>query len=199
VRVLDVGAGAGIASLCLAARVAGVEIAGVEIDPALVALANESAARNACAGRVRFIAGDVGAGHAPPGPFDHVFFNPPFHRDTGQVSPSAARDLARRDIAGAVAGWMARALALVKAGGTVTAIIGADRRDDILAAAGGYPVVVFPLFPRAGEAPKRLLVRMTNAPHAPLRLARGMILHEGRGNSAAAEDVLRHGAALVLE
>jgi tRNA1(Val) A37 N6-methylase TrmN6 len=42
--VLEMGAGVGTASLCLAARVAGCAIRGIEIEPALVALANRNAA-----------------------------------------------------------------------------------------------------------------------------------------------------------
>jgi tRNA1Val (adenine37-N6)-methyltransferase len=41
--VLELGAGAGVVSLCLAARVRAVSITGVEIDAELVALANANA------------------------------------------------------------------------------------------------------------------------------------------------------------
>jgi tRNA1(Val) A37 N6-methylase TrmN6 len=201
--VLELGSGAGIASLCLAARVRAARVLGIEIDPGLVALAQENAVRNALADRVRFVQGDVGLGDVGQDgvdaeEFDHVFFNPPFHRDTGQVSPHAARDRARRDTANAVPRWTARALSGVRDGGTVTAIISAGRKDDMLAAAGLYPVILFPLFPRAGEAAKRLLVRISKERQASARIARGLVLHEGQGNSAAAECVLRHGAGLDL-
>jgi len=49
-RVLELGSGSGVASLCLAARVADVSVVGIEIDAELVRLANENAARNSMAG-----------------------------------------------------------------------------------------------------------------------------------------------------
>ncbi len=171
---LELGSGVGIASLCLAARVPGVRIIGIEIDPELVRLANDNAARNTVADRVSFVIGDAGAdldastlqstsplrggrtavahqresgsGGGPlpeDASFDHVFFNPPFHPDSAHSSPVAARDRATRDLSDAVRTWTGRALSLVRDGGTVTAIVRADRVDDILDGARGYETVVY--------------------------------------------------------
>jgi tRNA1(Val) A37 N6-methylase TrmN6 len=190
---LELGSGVGIASLCLAVRVSGVRIIGIEIDPELVRLANDNAAHNNVADRVSFLSGDAGAGldastlqstsplWGEPAPdliggrtavarqresgsggglFDHVFFNPPFHPDSAHSSPIASRDRATRDSSDAVRTWTERALPLVRDGGTVTAIVRADRVDDVLDAARGYSGLVFPLFPRAGAAPKRVIIRI---------------------------------------
>ena len=196
-HVLELGAGAGVASLCLAVRTADVRVTGIEIDPDLVALANENAARNGVAERVRFIASDVAMFAARGETFDHVFFNPPFHRDSGNVSPSAARDLAKRDTLDAVQSWTRAALALTKAGGSVTAIISSEREADLRAAASGYGGSVFPLFPRAGESPKRVIIRIAKDGRTGFVRAAGLVLHEEDGrNSDVAETVLRHAAAL---
>ena len=56
---LELGSGAGIASLCLAARVPGLRIIGIEIDPKLVHLAIDNAARNTISDRVSFVLGDA--------------------------------------------------------------------------------------------------------------------------------------------
>jgi tRNA1Val (adenine37-N6)-methyltransferase len=198
--VLELGAGAGTASLCLAARVAQAHVTGIEIDPSLVALANENAARNVMADRVRFELGDVAMIRNPAQHWDHVFFNPPFHPAAGQESPSPGRDSAMRDVSNAIGDWMRVALAMTSRGGTVTAIIRADRVKDILAAAEeGNGTVVFPLFPRKGEIPKRSIVQLVKDRPEPLRIAAGLILHEADGrNTEAAEAVLRHRAALRL-
>ena len=45
-RALELGAGAGTASLCLAARIPAITVTGIEIDPDLVQLANDNAAAN---------------------------------------------------------------------------------------------------------------------------------------------------------
>ncbi len=50
-RVLDIGAGVGVAGLCLLARVPGVQVTAVEIDAGLCALAAKNAARNGFAAR----------------------------------------------------------------------------------------------------------------------------------------------------
>ena len=94
-QALELGAGAGTASLCLKARVPGVAVTGVEIDPGLVELANANAAVNGF--DCRFVAADIF--HLPPElkrDFDQVFCNPPFHGE-GQASPDAARKQALRD------------------------------------------------------------------------------------------------------
>jgi len=196
--VLELGSGAGVASLCLAWRVPHVQVLGVEFDVDLVRISIENAARNGMAGRARFVTDDVvtfKAGEL----FHHVFLNPPFHPDTGPISPNQRRDSAKRDRRDCVAAWTRAALALVKRSGTVTAIVRADRVDEMLAEASGHSATVFPLYPHAGETPKRAIVRIAKGREAPLRRAAGLILHEPGGrNTDAAEAVLRHGAALDL-
>ena len=194
--VLELGAGAGIASLCLAARVPRARIIGIELDTALVRLANENAERNAVADRVSFVTADVASTAYADG-VHHVFFNPPFHPDTGQSSPDPARDRATRDSHDAVREWTGRALSLVRDGGTVTAIVRADRITDIQDAAHSYGGVVFPLLPRVDAQPKRAIVRIVKANGASFTTASGLVLHEADGrNTEAAENVLRHAQPL---
>jgi tRNA1(Val) A37 N6-methylase TrmN6 len=178
--------------------VQGAHITGIELAPELVRLAGDNAGANGFADRARFVAADVE--HSAPGSFDHVFFNPPFHPDTGQVSPSPARDRARRDVSGAVARWTAIAFAHVKERGTVTAILSAARTGDMLAAAGDHGATILPLLPHDGEAPKRIIVRIAKGAPAGLRTLPGFVLHtRSGGNTDAAEAVLRHAASLMLD
>ncbi len=58
-RVLDIGAGVGVAGLCLLARVPGIEVTAVEIDAGLSAFAAQNAARNGFAERFQIINADV--------------------------------------------------------------------------------------------------------------------------------------------
>ena len=197
-HVLELGSGAGIASLCLATRVSGVFVQGIEIDAELVRLAYANAALNGMAERVSFKQANVDA-FSSPGSFDHVFFNPPFHPDSAHVSPNASRDRAKRDVDGAIARWTKVALEAVKPHGTVTAILRADREDQTLAEARNCAAVVFPLLPHAGETPKRIVIQLTKGRAPSLVTAKGLVLHEAGGrNTEAAEAVLRHGAALTL-
>ncbi|MGQ0741482.1 MAG: tRNA1(Val) (adenine(37)-N6)-methyltransferase [Alphaproteobacteria bacterium] len=197
-RIVELGSGVGVASLCLAARVPGCNVLGMEIDPALVALAVENARHNEMDVRVHFIAGDVRELRPEGVPFDHVFFNPPFHPDTGQVSSHAARDRATRDTDDAVRTWTANASRLVKPGGTVTAIMRADRVDDFLGATGRSGIVVLPLLPTVGAPPKRIIVQLRTGDTAPLFTMPGFAMHEDHRATHGAEAVLRHAATLPL-
>ena len=60
-------------------------------------------------------------------------------------------------------------------------------------------IAIFPLWPMAGRAASRILVRATTQVATPARLLPGLILHEIDGRfSEAAEAVLRGAAALAL-
>ena len=77
--VLELGCGAGVALLCLGARVPGLALTGLELQPAYAALARRNAAANGIAARVA--EGDLA--HMPAllrgESFDHVIANPPYH------------------------------------------------------------------------------------------------------------------------
>ena len=197
-RALELGSGSGVASLCLALRVPGLTVQGIEIERELVDLANANAARNGMKERVAFAPGNAEKFEAGQG-FHHVFFNPPFHPDTGHASPVAARDRAMRDVGEAVALWTRSALKAIRPGGTLTAILRADRQAEIVDIVGGRGTTVLPLFPRAGEAPKRVIVRIDKEGDAPLRVAAGLVLHLADGKpTPEAEGVLRHAGAVSL-
>jgi tRNA1(Val) A37 N6-methylase TrmN6 len=197
-EVLELGAGAGAASLCLAQRV-NCSVFGLEVDPALAALADENAAENDQSRRVRFIAGDMRNMPAElRRTFEHVMCNPPFHDEDGQTSPDAGRALALQD-RGALDDWLTGGMKRVVSGGTFTAILRADRLREALTALGERGVSVFPLWPRAGEAAKRVLIRAVKASRAPFAILPGLVLHEtGSNYTRAANALLRDGAALDI-
>jgi tRNA1(Val) A37 N6-methylase TrmN6 len=197
--VLELGAGAGTASLCLAARV-DCSTMGLEIDPALAALANENATANSYQDRVRFVTGDA---FDPPSElrhdFAHVFCNPPFHDDAGRASPDPARARALMD-AGRLADWLAVGLKRTMSGGTFTSIIRADRMGEALAALPPTGVRVLPLWPRAGAAAKRVIIQARKGLGAAFALLPGLVLHLEDGSyTPEADAILRHGAALALD
>ena len=85
-HAVDLGAGVGAAGLALAARVPGLKVTLVEIDPALCALASGNAQLNNMADRVSTIACDAedadALAAAGIGNVDRVLMNPPFHDAT---------------------------------------------------------------------------------------------------------------------
>jgi tRNA1Val (adenine37-N6)-methyltransferase len=193
---LELGAGSGAASLCLAARVCGVTITGVERDEDLAALARGNAAANGA--DCRFVAADIFA--LPQDlkrDFDQVFANPPFHGE-GQVSPDPARAAALMDD-GKLSDWLKLGLQRTVSGGFFTTILRADRLNQALAALPERGLCAFPLWPRQGEAPKRVIVQVRKGSNAPFALLPGLVLHQDEGSwTAAAEAVLRRGSALAL-
>jgi len=194
--VLELGAGAGTASLCLAARVPGLSITGVERDDRLITLARDNAAANG-AGCV-FAAADIFTLPAElKRDFDQVFANPPFHGE-GQASPDDARAAALMD-GGQLRDWLKLGLQRTVSDGFFTAILRADRLNEALAALPEKGVSAFPLWPRAGASPKRVIVQARKGSRAPFSLLPGLVLHREDGSwTPEAEAVLRRGSALAL-
>jgi len=202
-RVLDAGCGSGAAALCLARRVAGVRVVGIDQTGEAVALATENATRNGFADNVTFTTGDI---LAPPGDlaasFDHVMANPP-HLEAARAvpSPEAGRRAARIEGPARLIHWIEFGRARVRPHGTLTLVHRAERLADLLACLGGFAggIVVFPLWPGGAKPAKRVIVRAEVGSAKPLRLAPGMVLHASDGAyTREAEAILRHGAALEL-
>jgi tRNA1Val (adenine37-N6)-methyltransferase len=195
---LELGAGAGTASLCLATRLKDIAITGLEVDPDLVRLANDNAAANGIEKNVRFAAANI---FALPLEFkreyDCVFLNPPFHGD-GQAPPNPERALALMDD-GTLPGWLEAGLKRVVSGGCLTAILRADRLNEALAALPLGGITALPLWPRSGEAARRILLQARKGSRAAFRLLPGLALHDETGAyTPDADAILRGESALAL-
>jgi tRNA1(Val) A37 N6-methylase TrmN6 len=198
-EVLELGAGAGTASLCLAARLTAVRVLGLEIDLGLVTLAGANAEANGMAERVTFSVADIfDLPACYRRSFNHVLCNPPFHGDEGQAAPDPARARALQD-GGALPGWLEVGLKRTVSGGTFTIILRADRLGEALAALPDRGVTVFPLWPRAGVAAKRVILQARQGSRAPLAVAAGLVLHREDGSyTVEADAVLRDGRGLGI-
>jgi len=201
--VLEAGAGHGAAAICLASRVPGCQVFGIEAQADLVRLANDNARLNGLAPAVQVMVGDLAK--PPPrlisGSFDHVMANPPYlAAGAASSSPVPGRAAANVEGEAVLADWIGFLLRMVRLKGTLTLIHRADRLDEILALlrADAGEIVVFPLWPRAGEPAKRVIVRARRAIRTPLTVAAGLALHgEGGAYTPEADAVLR-GDALDL-
>ena len=128
--------------------------------------------------------------------------NPPFiERGRGTEAANPAKAAATIEGDANLGDWVRFALAMVRGKGSVTFVHRADRIDGLLGQLAGRAgeIVVFPLWPAAGRAASRILVRARKQVAAPARLLPGLILHEPDGSfTAAAQAVLRDGAGLAL-
>lgn len=202
--VLDIGAGVGAASLCLAARVPHCRITGLETQRDVVRLASENIALNSMRERVEILAGDLL--RPPPrlaaGTFAHVMANPPYLEASHHTaSPTAQKAQSHGEGEATLEHWIRFALLMVRPKGTVTFVYRADRLDAILSHFAGKigDIVIYPLWPGKDKPAKRVLVRGCKNAHGPLRLAPGMVLHGADGRfTASAEAILRDAEGLTL-
>jgi tRNA1Val (adenine37-N6)-methyltransferase len=201
---LELGCGAGAAILCLGARVPGLSLSGLEVQPGYVALARENAERNNLP--LEVIEGDV---EAPPPAlgaraFDHVLLNPPyFDRSASTRARDAGRDLAHGGEA-PLSTWLALAARRLRPGGTLTLIQRVARLPEVLA---GLPLTMgsaelLPLAPRPEATPATFLLRARKGGRAPFRLRPALVVHgeerqpDSKDFAPWAVAVLRDGAAL---
>jgi tRNA1(Val) A37 N6-methylase TrmN6 len=201
--VLDLGCGAGAAALCLAARVEGLQLAGLEVQPEYADLARRNGDRNGIAFEV--VTGDLA--HMPRAlrrGFDHVIANPPYYGAGGTASPVAGRDRAVR-VDTPIAQWVAAAATRLNPGGWLTMIFATPCLPDALAALPPKmgSAEVLPLAPREGREPPRVILRARKGGRAPFRLLAPFVIHQGAEHDGdresytdAANAVLRGGGEL---
>jgi tRNA1(Val) A37 N6-methylase TrmN6 len=206
--VLELGCGVGVAALCLAARVPGLHMVGVERQPDYVALARRNAAL--AGANLDVVEADLTGLPAElrQQVFDHVLANPPyFAAQSGTAARDAGREAANREDTPLV-DWIATARARLVPRGWLTMIHTAERLPDCLAAlrAGFGAITLLPLQPRPGRAATRIVIRARKSARAPFRLLPPFLVHESDAHpgdapdfTQAAEAVLRHAAPLSFE
>jgi tRNA1Val (adenine37-N6)-methyltransferase len=203
-RVLDLGCGAGVAALCLAARVPGIALTGLEVQAAYADLARRNAAANGITATV--VEGDLMTRGMLAGQgFDHVLMNPPyFPTSGGTAAHDAGREHAVREDT-PLADWLGFAARRLVPGGWLTVVQLAERLPDLLA---GLPrslgsATVLPVQPRARRTVTRVVLRARKGGRAAFAMAAPLVLHDGDAHladgddySARARAILREGCAL---
>lgn len=194
-EVLDMGCGAGAVMLCLLARLPELTMHGLEINPDMAALAEESLALNGWSGRGRVTVGDGRT--SDKGRYGAVVSNPPYYA-SGSPSPDAGKALAHSESI-PLAEWIDACLKRLKDGGLLALIHRAEALGEILAALQGRAgaVEVFPLWSKAGQPAYRVIVRARKGRRSPLVLHPGLIVHRADGGyTPEAERLLREGHSL---
>lgn len=177
--VLDLGCGAGAASLCLGWRVRGLQLTGLELQPDYAALARDNARRNGM--EMEVVDGDLSQMPAIlRRAFDHVIANPPYYPRGGTASPMPGRDAALRAEL-PLGDWVAAAATRLRPGGWLSMICGADSLPDVLAALAPRlgSGAVLPLAARAGRPAGRILLRARKGGRGAFRLLSPFVIHAG--------------------
>lgn len=200
-RVLELGCGVGVASLCLAARVKGVSVTGIERETLYANLA----ARNG----VDVVQADIAAlpQEVLAQSYDHVIFNPPyFDRALGAKSEHHETEAARGEHT-SMSTWIDVATRRLKPKGQLTLIQNASRLPDVLSALDDRmgAITVQPFTPRIGRAAHLVIVQARKSSKAPFVLNAPIVVHEGNRHERDEEDytpivraILRDGAPLSL-
>lgn len=197
-RVLDVGAGVGAASLCLAVRVPGCLVSALEREETLVTLLRQNACDTGVEARVEGFCDDLfGLSNFPKAPcFDHVMTNPPFMEAGHTPPPNTLKMKAHHEDAHQnVEGWLKACLCLLKDRGTFTMIHRTDRLDQIMAflwrRVGG--ICLYPILSKAGGPCKRFLLTGRKGVKTPLQNIFPLIVHEDDGTyTAQAREILEN-------
>lgn len=204
-RVLDLGCGVGVAGLCLASRVAGLTLAGLELQPEYAALARQNAEANGI--KMDVVTGDLSDMPEPlrQRQFTHILVNPPyFDRNAGTIARDVGRETALGEVT-PLGEWVWAASRRAAPKGTVTFIHRTERLPELLAELSRHfgSLEVLPLIPRRGRSARLVLIRGRKGGRADFRLHDGWVLHEGAAHGRDGENytdatacVLRRGGDL---
>ena len=204
-HVLDVGCGVGSAGLSVALRNKTIQLTGIDIQQELIDLALQNAALNDMSDRCRFFQGTVLADKSvQDNAFHSVMMNPPYQEaGTHMPSPKKIKAFSHgEDASGAtLTDWVKYAHRKLKQGGFLTMIHRADRLDDVILSLTTRrwfgSLVIYPLYPHAGENARRVIVRARKERYAAAIVKSGMVIHEKNGTyTSDAEKIL--GAAEVI-
>lgn len=199
--VLDLGCGAGAAGLCLARRVPGIRLTGVERQADYAELARRNAFDNGL--EMEVVEADLT--DLPAGlreeTFDHVIMNPPYHlRDRSTPSRDPGRGAALFEET-PLSTWIDVATRRLRPRGYLTLIQKAERLPEILRAMDDRlgSILVKPLQPREGRAAVLVLVQARKGGRGAFRLATPLTLHDGAEHVGDAESYRREVSAILRD
>lgn len=205
-NVLDIGCGVGSAGLCVASRKSNIHLTGIDIQQDLIDLSLQNGVLNGLEGRCRFVCDDIENDKSiENNSFHSVLMNPPYQEaGTHSASPEKIKAFAHgEDASGITLEKLVKyAHSKLKNGYYLTIVHRADRIDDLINVLTRKRwfgcLEIYPLWPRAGEPAKRIVVRARKERYAPPKLHSGIILHEKDGSyTSAAKAILERGEELI--
>ena len=199
-RILDVGCGTGAALFCVLTRLDKSQGIGLERQSTLAALARRGIEANGLAERVQIQERDLASPASEMGAsFDAVMTNPPYF-EAGSVRSAPEDERAHTESTLTLSQWIDACFKYLKSEGFFAIIHRAERLADIIATVNGHAgeVKVIPLWPKAGQPAKRVIVTAKKGRKSPSMIHPGLVLHQENGDfTAEAETILRNAAPLV--
>ncbi|OSQ38560.1 methyltransferase [Thalassospira mesophila] len=200
-KILDVGAAVGSAGLCVARRIENAVVTGVELQDDLYALFCRNIVENGFVGRVTPLHGDINNRQLPliANSFDQVISNPPYYAG-GTRPTNESRATAHQEGSADLAAWIGFCLKMLRQKGRITLIHRADHLDRLIGLLYGKAgdMTVYPIWSKASaEAPLRVIVSARKGVSSPLKMRRGLVLHDEAGQYLPQTDqLLRQPASL---
>ena len=198
-RVLELGCGAGVALMCLAARVDGLALDGVERQAELAELAQEN---------VKPTGARIWEADLAEMPldlrqisFDHVFANPPyFSTFSGDTGDNPIRAGSRHETT-ELSQWAKVAMRRLRTGGSLTFIQRADRTLDMIQCLGQGvgDVCILPIVARDGRDAKLVIVSARKGSKAPFRLLSPLVMHDGPKHMSDSDDYSPSARAILAD
>ena len=204
-HVLDLGCGVGAASLCLATRVHGLSIVGIEWITDYVTLAKRNIAESNVTMEVFEATIEKLPKEIRQRQFDHVIANPPyFFSDCRHSAMNQEKEAAISESVSLEA-WIEVAAKRLAPKGYFFVIHRTERLPDVLAATSGRlgSIEIQPIASRSGQSANLFLLRAQKNGRAVCRLHAPLILHKGLKHTHDAEsyrpeiiNILRRGKGL---
>jgi tRNA1Val (adenine37-N6)-methyltransferase len=185
--LIDLGTGGGIIALILAQRVHCGRVLGIDVQNELVAIAKRNVILNGLAGQIEIRRGDVRRPEflCDPQSFSVAVFNPPYRRlRSGRMNPDPEKAVARHEIAGTAADFLAAAVHALRPEGRVYAIYPATRMVQLLARMREFriePKRLRLVHSCPGGSGAFVLVEGVKEGREGLKVLPPLCIHEGRG------------------
>ena len=185
--LIDMGTGGGIIALILTGRARCGRVLGIDIQDELVAIAQRNVVLNGLAGQIEIRRGDVRRPEFLCGPqsFSAAVFNPPYRRlRSGRMNPDPEKAVARHEIAGTAADFLAAAVYALRPEGRAYAIYPATRMVQLLARMRDFriePKRLRLVHSRPGGSGAFVLVEGVKAGREGLKVLPPFFIHEEQG------------------
>jgi len=195
-RVCDLGCGTGLLGLLLLQRQPELRVAGLDIQPEAIRLAEKAAAENGLTDRLTFHTHDLRQAKAlfPTGSFDLVVCNPPYYApESGATAESDAIRTARSEVSCSLEDVCAAAAYLLRWGGSFCLVHKPERLTDVLCAlrsAAMEPKRLRFVCKAAGQSPSLILVEGRRGGKPGLTIEPPLILQNPDGTPTDEVDAI---------